>query len=145
VLTAAQEASVQARRQAEVESQRARDLGRYVDELRADSERIASELETELDAARERVEVLGGQLEQTRAARRDALERIEELERDLAETESARARAVEDLSEMRRRVAQLREILEPPARRAPREPPPVRDEQAAATGEDVGAAAPSTE
>jgi hypothetical protein len=122
-LGASEAALANERRALEVEAQRARDLGRHVEELRADAERVTAELETELGAARGRAEQLEQQLEQSRASRREAATRIEELEARVATVEEERALATEELEALRRRVAQLRAILEPPAGEAPRSPP----------------------
>ena len=115
-----QEGSANTRRLLEVESQRARDLGRYVSELRADAERITSELEEDLERARGQTAQAEEDLDAARSARREAVARAEAYEEQLRDVSQERDRAVDDLTALRRRVAQLVQQLEPPP--SPRRP-----------------------
>jgi tRNA A-37 threonylcarbamoyl transferase component Bud32 len=112
-LTTNEEALALERRRADIEMQRVRDLGRHLDELRADSERVVAELETELDEVRGRAAQLDQQLDHSRAARREAVARSESLEQQLRNIQAEHERTLAELGQMRVRVSQMRELLEP--------------------------------
>ncbi len=112
---ASEEALALERRRADIEMQRVRDLGRYLDELRADSERIVAELEAELDEARGRVSSLDQQLDHSRAARREAQARAESLDQQLRSAHAEHERTLAELAEMRVRVSRIRHAAEPMA------------------------------